>query len=763
MEIVAVKVPGVQHLDPLAGRLRPRVAVRQRGVQCKCADAEDQEDDGPNPAHAGPIPQAEHGRATGDEVVGLAKTQDGKVQSREVVVQEQLALHQEEGEVVACPAEHRGPDLVVEPLEDRAAIVLISPLPTEDGETLEQSVDGHGSGGSPPDDGIPREVDLTVVPAPEVDAATKHRPRRRPRVPRVRRHETGVRAPHDLLQLPELAEEARLPVVDLFGVGAELGMVVAFDVPDAVREGAPPGARHLLLLVRPRRKLHLVGEEDTSGDDVDQLELGLDGPKTFLGFRSVGQRLDNLDSEVVVRVPVEPLEPVGGDLILPLGLGDRCSNVVRMQATVGLKVVEPKDHLVLDEVERRESIPSLWTVDGAIETFGLGLILEQPYVVVVLVRVQGDLLLLASGGVHMVMGMQIAALGVVVSEGDPAAKRHVNGHVLHRFRVERRLEFRGHETVAVTRINQAYKVDGEHAHVKRQRDDDEAERSRKQMLEPKTLYGTRISFKHVMSVNGGPTGVTVLVSPRSTHSCSTVKQPTQKIVNSPTHLTLTVAPSPIPVATSQNHQFGSNAFSGPCSCWFVKQVQAKAVKAVKIMSGESSRMSRDCVRRPFSVEEVSGQSPQWLERSLRTKDDQAGAKGCGSRATSICPQRQEHGWYRQDATDSREHSHRNIWNLGLHIVLPNLLEVEISLEAGKPSGESQEKLRQRRMYVHKETPLDVLGREAAKALRWSATSGIWRELVTGTYCTSSKTTLLGWYIRKSLTTAPMRVRTPRSW
>lgn len=97
------------------------------------------------------------------------------------------------------------------------------------------------------------------------------------------------------------------------------------------------------------------------------------------------------------------------------------------------------------------------------------------------------------------------------------------------------------------------------------------------------------------------TGVTFLVSPSRTHSCSKVKLPTQAIVNKPTHFTLKVAPRPTPVAASQNHHDGWNAFAGPCSCWFVKLVQARAVMAVKRTSGESSRMSRDWVTSALST------------------------------------------------------------------------------------------------------------------------------------------------------------------
>ena len=100
-------------------------------------------------------------------------------------------------------------------------------------------------------------------------------------------------------------------------------------------------------------------------------------------------------------------------------------------------------------------------------------------------------------------------------------------------------------------------------------------------------------------------GVTVLVSPSSTQSWTSVRDPTQAIVNRPTHFTLTVAPSPRPVAQSQNHQLTSKAFDGPCSCWFVKQVQASAVKAVNMINGESNSIRRDCVTKALSAKLVS--------------------------------------------------------------------------------------------------------------------------------------------------------------
>jgi len=71
-------------------------------------------------------------------------------------------------------------------------------------------------------------------------------------------------------------------------------------------------------------------------------------------------------------------------------------------------------------------------------------------------------------------------------------------------------------------------------------------------------------------------------------------------VKRPTHFILTVTPRQIPVETSQYHHTGLKAFDGPSSFWLEKHVQARAVKAVAAIKGESKRMRRLLVRRPFS-------------------------------------------------------------------------------------------------------------------------------------------------------------------
>ena len=139
-----------------------------------------------------------------------------------------------------------------------------------------------------------------------------------------------------------------------------------------------------------------------------------------------------------------------------------------------------------------------------------------------------------------------------------------------------------------------------HSHIEHYRDEDEAKCTSSKMLCPEALHKYQLRLFKCLKCPRGHTGVVVFVSPSKTQSWTSVRLPIQAIVNNPTHFTLTVAPRQRPVAASQNHQSGLKAYAGPSSCWFVKQVQARAVAAVKITKGESSRIRRDWVSRPFS-------------------------------------------------------------------------------------------------------------------------------------------------------------------
>ena len=140
------------------------------------------------------------------------------------------------------------------------------------------------------------------------------------------------------------------------------------------------------------------------------------------------------------------------------------------------------------------------------------------------------------------------------------------------------------------------------------------------------LYGKVSTCGIGISIIKGLTGVTLCVSPSSTHNCTSVRLPTQAIVNRPTHLTLTVAPRLTPVAPSQIHQDGVKALDGPCSCWFMNETQESAVQAVNRTRGESRRIRRDWVRRAFSMPLVSTKRSQFVRREKPTEDNDSSAQ-----------------------------------------------------------------------------------------------------------------------------------------
>ncbi|CRK17397.1 hypothetical protein BN1723_011280 [Verticillium longisporum] len=159
-----------------------------------------------------------------------------------------------------------------------------------------------------------------------------------------------------------------------------------FDAPD------------LTLRIFPREERQERLLENATGHDVNEPELGLDGAETLLGDSTDRLLLDDLDAEVIVGITVETLVSVGRDFVLPVSLGDRRADIVGVETSVGLSVVQAKDGAVLD-VDGVQVIPSIGAVDRqAIDIKRLRLVLQHPDVVVILVGVQGDLLLLAAGG-----------------------------------------------------------------------------------------------------------------------------------------------------------------------------------------------------------------------------------------------------------------------------------------------------------------------------------------------------------------------------
>lgn len=195
-------------------------------------------------------------------------------------------------------------------------------------------------------------------------------------------------------------------------------MRVRFDHPQRVRPNRVLVARHLLLLKAPLRQLDLVREEVAPRERVPEPELGSDRAQALGRLRVLAVAVLNLDEPVVVHVAREALHAVPGDLVLEIDVADRRAQLVRVQVLVRRDVLELDAHVRRDVVQRLDLVVE---VRVALR----GGVYDEPVVVRVAVRVERDLLLLGSSRVRVVVRVEVAALGVNMTEGDRGAKGNV--------------------------------------------------------------------------------------------------------------------------------------------------------------------------------------------------------------------------------------------------------------------------------------------------------------------------------------------------
>lgn len=258
MECVAIPIPSLEKLDFVASCLSPLVAVCKRRVKTKDNHAECQKDNCPETTNERILAETNTWDTSSDIIVSLAKGDNRKVKSWEVVVQKQLTLHQVEWKVVESPSENHSTDFVIKTLKDSVAVVVEAALPSEDSQTFEDDIEKDGNSRRPPDKRVANEIDLTVILAPEVDATAQDGPGWGARIPSVRLDKTGIGVPHDLLQFPELTKETWIAIVDLFCSCAKLRMLVLLNIPDAIGKSTALRACYFLLLRCPIWKLDFV-------------------------------------------------------------------------------------------------------------------------------------------------------------------------------------------------------------------------------------------------------------------------------------------------------------------------------------------------------------------------------------------------------------------------------------------------------------------------------------------------------------------------
>jgi hypothetical protein len=159
---------------------------------------------------------------------------------------------------------------------------------------------------------------------------------------------------------------------------------------------------------------------------------------------------------------------------------------VRVDAAVGDRVVQANDGSILD-VASGHVIPGKWALNFTVGTKRLSLVLHDENVVLILVGVESDLLLLAASGVHVVVRVQVATLGVMVAKANSRTKGNIGSNILHTLGVQGCLELGGHEAIALAGIDQAHEMDGEHSHIESNRDDNQTENTGGEVFEPNTL------------------------------------------------------------------------------------------------------------------------------------------------------------------------------------------------------------------------------------------------------------------------------------
>jgi hypothetical protein len=230
-------------------------------------------------------------------------------------------------------------------------------------------------------------------------------------------------------------------VVHLLGIFLESRMLVALNVPDAVGESTLLCTGDFLLLETPVGEFDFVREQYTAGHEVDKLEFSLDSSQALLGFFAVRHGLDDLNAEQIVGITLEVRVSVGADFVLPVGFGDRWAVVVRVYAAVSDNVIQADDRSINDPLGI-ELIPCHRSSHGGVSSrIGgpidrLRLVLNEEDIVLILMRVESNLLLLAASGVHVLMGVEVAALGVVVAEADTRTESDVSWDISHALSVE---------------------------------------------------------------------------------------------------------------------------------------------------------------------------------------------------------------------------------------------------------------------------------------------------------------------------------------
>ncbi|KAI6763635.1 hypothetical protein HG531_013023 [Fusarium graminearum] len=303
-----------------------------------------------------------------------------------------------------------------------------------------------------------------------------------------------------------------------------------------------------------------------------------------------------------------------------------------------------------------------------------------------------------------------------MADTDTATHHNIGGDILHSLVVKGGLKLGAHEAIAISRVLETDEVNGEHGHVESKRNDDQTEYSGHKMLAEKTLHVLVVAEKNpeLNEGEGANPSNGEESNPLDAHGDTQTETRKDK-----------------PEPPAQLESLGGTKF-------------VLVGEARKGKDSESGRGDEGGIKK----------NQTGLGNRVRTEDDQARTHSGSHSAASNSFECEEHAGNQKDTADSREHSHGNVGDTRFNIVLANLFKIEAAVETSKPSGKSDKHLGQRRMDVHEELALDVLGSKTTKAVDRSPQVSVLTEMIwTGTvmklqmmgktHWTSSKTTLVG--------------------
>lgn len=154
-EIVAVPIPSAKQLCRVALILSPCIAIGERRIDGENRNSNGKEADSCSLADSWVLPQTQSAEPVARKIIHLTERENGEIESGQVVMQEQLTRHQEEGEVMEGPSENAHTHFVIEALEGDIIVITEAALPSNDGKTFDRDVKYNDCGSAPPDDGVP--------------------------------------------------------------------------------------------------------------------------------------------------------------------------------------------------------------------------------------------------------------------------------------------------------------------------------------------------------------------------------------------------------------------------------------------------------------------------------------------------------------------------------------------------------------------------------------------------------------------------------